>query len=142
MASITVNSALVAPANAHQCLIRPFEAAEQLTVGYAVYINTDGKAALADADAGLTEARVRGIVVGSPDGETTIAAGRVASVCLFGPVYGFEGMTPGAPVFNSKTAGRIDHTAPTSGAYPHAIGFALTAEILFVNPDTENPSSV
>ena len=142
MASISLTSATIRPANAFQCILHPFVAGEELTVGYAVYESSDGKVYHADADAGKTQARAIGVVVSSPDGETTIVAGDGVSVCLYGPVSGYSGMTPGAPVFNSKTAGRLDHTAPTSGAYPRAVGWALTSGILWVNPDTEDPSSV
>jgi len=140
--SITVTSANVRPANAHQCVMRNFYTGGAVTVGYCPYIDASGYIQHADADAGETESRGIGIIVGSPDGETSIAASRYASVCVYGPVYGFSDMTPGAPVYVDTTAGLLTQTAPTGGAYQRVVGWALDATTLWVSPDSEEPDSV
>jgi len=142
MASISLTSANIRLANAYQCDTTTFVAGAALTVGYAVYIDSNGYVQHADADASEAAARAIGIVVQSFDGETSVASGSVASVCLLGPVEGYSEMSEGEPVYNSKTAGRMDQTAPTAGAYPRAIGYARSTTCIFVNPDTEDPSSV
>jgi len=141
MADISLTSANIRPANAHQCIMRNFKSGAALTVGYGVYIDSSGYVQHADADAGETEARGIGVVVASVDGETSVTSGDNASVCVFGPVGGYSGMTPGEPVYVSTTVGRLTQTKPSGGAYQRAIGWALSATVLFVNPDVEDPDS-
>jgi len=142
MAAITVTSLNVRPANAHQCILRPLQAGAACTVGYAIYLDSSGYMQHADANAGETEASGVGIIVESYDGETSIASGKRGSVCILGPVEGFSGMTPNEPIYVSTTAGRLDQTAPTGGAYQRAIGWALSATCIFVNADPTDPESV
>lgn len=141
MADITVNSTKIAPANAFDCVLRNGIAGAAVTVGYLAYADTDSYWQHSEADNLVAVAEGVGIIVASFDGETSIASGRGLTVCLHGPVEGFSGMTPGAPVYNSKTVGRLSHTKPSSGAFPRAIGYALTATCLMVAPEVTAPTS-
>lgn len=115
-----------------------------MNVGDAVYIATDGFVYQADANVLVANAKGRGVVVNSDDlyGTTAIAATRHCSVALFGPVYGFSGMTPGTTGWVSTTAGKIADTAPTGGAFQEPMGYAVTDSIFFVDPDMSTPGSV
>lgn len=111
-------------------------------VGYAGYYDSSGYVQHADADtAAVTTAHARGVIVASKDGETSITSGDRLSLCVFGPVGGFAGMTPGLPVYIDTTVGGYTHTKPTGGAYQQSIGYAESASVLFVNPDTQDPAS-
>lgn len=140
MASITVTSAQVRPLEG--AIVRNYQAGAAVTVGYAVYLDSSGYVQHADANVTEATARAMGIVVASKDGETAVVSGDRCSVCVFGPVSGFASMTPGEPVYNSSTVGRLDQTAPTGGVYVQAVGRADSASIIFVNPDVADPSSV
>lgn len=137
--AITLTSANIRPLTG--ALVRNKVAGAALTVGYGVYYDSSGYAQHADADLGETQARARGVVVASKDGETAVASGDRCSVCVFGPVGGFAGMTPGAPVYIDTTVGGFTHTKPTGGAYQQSIGYAEAADVLFVMPDTQDPAS-
>lgn len=141
MADISLTSANIALAS-QQCLRHPRTAGAALTVGYVGYIDSSSEIQHADANAGETQSRGVGIIVASKDGETAIADGDPCSLCTFGPVEGYSGMTPGAPVYVSTNPGRLTHTKPTGGAYQRSIGYALTATKLMVLPDSGDPSSV
>ncbi|MHC4647006.1 MAG: hypothetical protein ACYTBJ_16035 [Planctomycetota bacterium] len=138
MASISVTSADVRPLEG--AIVRNYQAGAALTVGYSVYLDSSGYVQHSDSDASEAASRGRGIVVASKDGETSVTSGDRCSVCVFGPVGGFASMTPGESVYVSNTAGRIDQTQPTS-AYRQALGYADSATVVFVNPDTQDPSS-
>jgi hypothetical protein len=138
MSDITVTSAQVSLQKGANT--RSYDAGASCTVGYAGYIDSDGDVQHSQSDTTEEAARGVGIIVGSYDGETSITSGNRLSLCTFGEVNGFSGMTPGAPVYVSANAGRITHTAPTSG-YARALGYAKTATTLFVNPESGDPSS-
>jgi hypothetical protein len=140
MADISLTSAKIAPAKLG-CQIHARTAGAALTVGYAGYIDSSENVQHADADAGETESRGVGIIVASIDGETSIASGAAASLLNHGPVEGYSGMTPGAPVYVSTNPGRLTHTKPTGGAYARSIGYALTATKLMVAPESSAPTS-
>jgi len=139
MANITVTSASVRALQAgNGAIVSRYTAGDTITIGYAVYIVDDGDVEHADADASQAASRGIGIAVESYDGETSVTAGDPVSVCVFGPVEGFSGMTPGDPIFVSDDVGRI---ADAAGTYSRAIGRADSATQLWVNPESTNPSS-
>jgi len=138
--AITVTSSQVRPVD-DRCIVNTGYAGAALTVGYAGYLDASGYVQHADANAGETESRGVGIIISSPDGETSIAAGRACGLCVFGPVGGFSGMTPGEPVYVDKTVGLLTQTKPTGGAYQRAIGYAKNAYVIMVNPESGDPSS-
>jgi hypothetical protein len=143
MTALTVTAANVSADQNMGSIVKGYQALSACSVGQAVYLDgTTGKVAPADADAGTTEARGFGIIVEAANqyGETSIAADDYCSVCEFGPVYGFSGMTPGAYGWVSKTAGEIDDTKPTS-AVQRILGHAQAADVFFVNPGESEDAS-
>lgn len=130
-------------ANAFDCQVDNADCVSIVSIGDAAYYDADGDVAKADADAGETESRGRGIVVATVTGDEDSIAGDKVSVCVGGPVEGFLGMTPGAPVYVQKTTpGGLTHTKPTGGAYQQALGYALSATKLMVQSAPGDPASV
>lgn len=116
-------------------VIRKYVATGVCAPGQLVYITSAGKIELADGDAAVSTLAV-GIVVGvGSNGALASVAGDMCDVCVFGPVTGFPTMTIGTVVFTSVTAGSMDQTASaTSGDFNMVIGFAESADTIFVNP--------
>lgn len=133
MTALTVTAAKVSADQTQGSIIRNKECAVEVVLGQLVSLDSNDELILSQGDGTAAEARAYGIVVASPfvQGGTTIPAGQRASVCVFGPVYGFSGLTPGAPGFVSDTAGEID-TAP-SATNSLAVGRADSATVFFVN---------
>lgn len=124
-------------------VIKQFYAGGTNTVGNAGYIASDGDVEATDANAAAT-VKGAGIVVAVADtsGLTVAASGDALSLVVFGPVAGFSSLTPGAIQYISETAGAITETAPTgAGTWTHVIGYALAADVLFVQPGTSAPTS-
>ena len=119
-------------------VVRPYRAGGTITVGNLVFVATDGDVEAADGNVDAVSATAVGIAVCGLDGETAIASGDPVSVCVFGPVSGYSGMTPGDILYVSDTVGRVD-TAP--GTFDRAIGYAERAGVVFVNPQINDPSS-
>lgn len=57
--------------------------------------------------------------------------GDAVDIATYGPVYVLTGATPGTAIYISDTAGEYSATAGTKS---HIIGYAETANILFVAP--------
>lgn len=114
------------------------------TIGNAVYMASDDDIEEADANAAAS-AKAIGILVGlgvETPGTTVGAAGDRGTVCVFGLVYGFSSLTPGALLYVSATTGEITHTAPTgAGSWTYAIGYAWDATTVFVQPGLVAPVS-
>ena len=125
---------------------KEFQAATAITepLGKAVYIDSDGKVELADADVTVAESRGAGIIVAVPNtyGENSIAADEYCTVCVFGPVYGYSSLAEGTYAWVSKTAGELDDTAPTSGAFQYIMGYCAETDCFFVHPGIAAPASV
>lgn len=124
-------------------------AAAALTIGQAVYLDSSNLAhpALADSAA---DAQAIGIVVSAPNfyGESGIAIGQTACVCISGPVYGFGAALAGSGLVNGEfiwidktTAGVMNDTAPVGGAYQYVIGHAVGNDTIFVSPGLTSPAS-
>ena len=134
MADLSFTSANVRDASpAGMNLKTQLIAAVAISAGQAVYINSSGKAALADASTAGT-AVVIGIALES------VAAGQVVPIQVYGFVSGFDlsAVAYGALISLSDTAGDLDNGAgsPTVAA-PVGRVFALTdsalTKVLFVN---------
>lgn len=138
MASITLTAASIKPLNG--AIMRRGTAGATLTPGAAVYLDGTNGWKLADADA-VASAQARGIVVSDGFGSTSFASGSAVDIVVHGPVAGYASMTIGGAVFNSVTAGDVDQTAPAlSGDYPFAIGWAESASVIFVQPQSHVPT--
>jgi len=123
-----------------QAIIKPVIAGEIVDVGEIVYLKSDGKYWLADANAFAT-AQARGVVVGiGAYGAVSSVADQQIDVCFYGPVNGWTGLTPGQDLFASTTVGAIADAAPagSSGDYVWSIGFAYSAEAIFISPWTHD----
>ena len=138
MADISLTSVNIAALQPNGAVVRPYIAGGTLTVGYLVYITTAGTIVHADGDVDAATARAIGVIVESYDGETSITSGNRASVCVFGPVTGFSGMTPGANHYVSDTVGRLSSTA---GTFSRIMGYAERAGVFFVHPEQNDPAS-
>ena len=138
MALISLTSADIRALEPNGAVVRPYTAGGAITVGYAVYVADDGDVEQADANAGGGAEDAIGIAVESYDGETSISAGDPVSVCVFGPVGGFSGMTPGDTLYVSDTVGRIADAAAT---FDRIIGWAESATVVFVNPVRDDTAS-
>ena len=127
-------------------VLKAFPAASAISapLGKAVYIDSDGKVELADANVTVAESRGAGVIVAVPNtyGENSIGADEYCTVCVFGPVYGFSSLAEGTYAWVSKTAGELDDTAPTSGAFQYIMGYCAEADCFFVHPGIAAPESV
>lgn len=137
MSAVSLTAANISPLVEHGAVVLPYTAAGAITVGQAVYLASGG-IAVADGDASKASSRAIGIAVASFDGETSIASGAPVSVCVYGPVAGFSGMTAGATLWVSDTAGSID---TSNGTYKVVLGYAMNATTIFVAPSMADPSS-
>ncbi len=138
MALIALTSANIRALQANGAVVRPYAAGGTVTIGYLVYIAVDGDVEHADGDVDAATARGIGIAVESYDGETSVAAGNPVSVCVFGPVSGLSGMTPGANHYVSDDVGRL---ADAAGTFSRIMGYAERAGVFFVHPEQNDPAS-
>lgn len=145
MTAIVATPANVSASEERGAILRRFTTGEDLDVGMAVYLTSTNTVKKAKA---LTsaEAQAIGIVV-IPDnfsGEKTIKSGGVATVCVFGEVWGWQvsnTFISGKPVYIDKTTyGSMADAAPTS-AYQYQIGRELGNDTIFVDPGTASPVS-
>lgn len=109
MADLTVNASRLRPLEGIELRAIPMIAAAAITKGQAVYQNTTGLAAPADASAAGTVGTLVGIAT------SDAPAGSAVDVVYHGRLAGFDlsGMDPGAPVYISDTAGALADTAGT-----------------------------
>jgi len=90
--------------------------------GQGVYIKSNGHGALSNAGAAGTM-KCRGIA------SIGVLAGQAVALITRGRFGGFSGMTPGADVFASNTAGAL---ADAAGTVPQTVGYALSATDIYV----------
>lgn len=123
-------------------ITRPFLAGGSVDMGDVVYVDSNGKVQVADANAAATSAGFGIVVAGSDKAESAFELNDAVTVCVFGPVGGFAGLTPGALEYLSETAGEVTETAPTgAGTWTKVLGRALSATVLFVNPGVSAAAS-
>lgn len=117
-------------------LCRRFPCASAVFSGQAVYINSSGSVAPADATT-FAHAISPGITVANNTGGTVFAAGDMIDVCVDGPLAGFSGAAEGSFAFLSGgTVGIIQDAVASSGNYAYIVGQMHSATILFINPFT------
>lgn len=131
MADISLTAANIRPLTENGAVTGMFTAGGALTIGDVVYLATDGDVEEADANVSNAAGRGIGIVVAGPNSSTSIAAGDPVTVCLFGPVEGFSGATPGDTVYVSDTAGAL---ADAAGTVSHIMGRVISASRVWVSP--------
>lgn len=138
MSAIALTAAQIRPLTSRGAVLAKATAGATITIGQTVYMASTGSLGVGDADASAAASAAIGIAVESFDGETTIASGDPCTYCVFGPVSGFSGMTPGALGWQSDTAGGLDTAA---GTFDRIMGYAESATVFFIQPDLANPSS-
>lgn len=131
MADISLTAANVRALKENGAVTVPFTAGGALTQGDVVYLAADGDVEEADANASNEAGRGIGIVVSGNDTDTSYAAGERVSVCVFGPVEGFSGATPGDTVYVSNTAGALSDAA---GTVSHVMGRVISASRVWISP--------
>jgi len=111
------------------------EAGGTIEAGMAVYLDSTNGWKAADGSAAASLAWLVGVLVSPED----VADGdKGLSIVIFGRVTGYASMDPGALHYVSDTVGEI---ATAAGTKTKRIGYAETAEILFVQPNAPaNPS--
>tara|TARA_R100000008_G_C3582683_1_gene169717 strand:- start:106 stop:2649 length:2544 start_codon:yes stop_codon:yes gene_type:complete len=113
------------------------EAGENLTLGSAVYVDSNGKAQHPDVDAsGVTGKPAIGIAM---SGASSGASVNVLVLGMFRDVSAYD-FTPGAAVFMTGTDGALTTTASDTAAdgdIVQRIGIAITADMLFVMPSID-----
>lgn len=123
-------------------IVKWYQAGEAITLGAAVYLDANNLAwnALDDTSA---HAQAIGVAALADNfyGETTVQAGNQVGVCVYGPVWGFSGMSQGQVGWVGGTKGQIVDTAPTGGAYQFQVGHAVDDQTFFVDPGTSSPVS-
>lgn len=142
MADISKTAANVRPLNG--AIIRRGEAGGSGSIGDLVYLDGTNGWKQADANGSQAAAMGRGIAVGQgAEGATTFADGDKIDIVIFGPVEGFTGMTPGGTVYSSATAGAVADAAPaeTGDDWDFIVGWAESATVLIVHPQTAVPSA-
>jgi len=115
-----------------------------ITPGQAVYLDGTNGWKPADADA-LASSQGRGVALCDAYGSVSFAVGLGFDIVCVGRITGFSGMTTGAAVYGSVSAGAMDQSAPAlEDDYPVAMGWAESAATIFVFPQitvpTVNPS--
>ena len=123
MSAVTRTKANVRPLTG--AIIRRGEAGDTIQAGELVYLNGTSGWAPANGGAAAT-AKCRGLMVSPEDA----VDGDQIDVCVYGPVEGYSGMTPGAQYFVSDTAGEVD---TATGTKTKIVGHAESATVLFVN---------
>jgi hypothetical protein len=128
MSNVTRTKANVRPLAGAK--IRRGEAGGTIEAGEIVYLNgSSGYVAAVGTSAAAAAAR--GVMVAPQDA----VDGDAIDVCIFGPVEGYSGMTPGALYRVSDTAGEVE-TYVGDHTHHKTIGYALSATILMVDPAT------
>lgn len=142
MADVTIDvRANIRALSMNGAVTLPGQAGGTISIGDVVYVASDGDWERADANGAVALARAQGIAVQSYDGETTITAGNPVTVCVYGPVAGFDNVTPGANYYISDNAGALSDDAD---AYDRIVGWGIELggkNCLFVNPQQNDPSS-
>ncbi|MEQ8673292.1 MAG: hypothetical protein RIC84_08755 [Aggregatilineales bacterium] len=135
MTALTVTAADVRPLIGS--VVKEGVAGGAVNVGNWVYPDSSGTWQAADSDDAAT-AEGRALVVATASGETSAVSGDGIEVCLFGPVSGFSGLTPGALGYTSPTAGAVEDAA---GTVVWVAGWCYAATVFFVQPGMALPTS-
>jgi hypothetical protein len=127
MADIVVTARRVSPLpGAH---IEPMIAGGAGNVGNAVYVDNVGRVQVADASGAGTAQAIGVVVSAGSQGATAFVDGDAVSVIVHGRVNGFTGMTPGARVYLSDTAGSL---ADAAGTVSKIMGVSIAADTVLL----------
>lgn len=137
MTALSITAADVRPLDG--AVTQGYDLGGAADIGDLVYVATDDDVERADGSA-QASARAIGIVVAIQGGASSGTEGDAATICTFGPVAGFAGLTGGALGYVSDTAGEI-HTNAAAGTYERSVGYARSATVFYVQPEMSNPAS-
>jgi len=139
MADVTVTATRIAPVFPDEAEIFDMVAAAAITAGQAIYQDSNGKAAVADANAGSSKEKFRGIALNAA------GIGQAVSVLKKGHIYGFT--LSGAYdslVYLSDTAGALADAPSTTNSVPVGRVVALSdsslTKILYIDAAWVRPS--
>lgn len=142
MTATTVTPAQISASEERGAVIERYTAGESIVLGQAVYLDSSYNAWLAKADTSAKATAVGvAVIADNFAGESTIVAGGTVAVVVYGPVWGYTSLTEGAYWVDKTTAGSINDTAPTGGAYQYIVGHSIDSQTLFVDPGTTTPVS-
>jgi|SRR5579859_4513033 len=119
-----------------------YQAGEAIVLGAAVYLDSNNLAWNAKSDS-QAHATAVGVAAFADNfyGETTVQTGGQVGVVVYGPVWGFSGMSGAEAGWVGATAGQIVDTAPTGGAWQFQVGHAVDDQTFFVDPNPQTPAS-
>lgn len=137
MANLAVTPANVRPLDG--AVTRAFNLGGTVAVGDPVYVANDGDVERTDGNVSNTVAAFRGILVAIAGGKSSGVNGDRGTVCVFGPVAGFTGLTPGAPGYVSNDVGKLEDAV---GAFQRFAGYAESTTVFFVQPVMSTAASV
>jgi hypothetical protein len=136
MTDLTVVAANVRPLDGSRT--RGYDLGAAAAPGDAYYIASDDDIEKADANGAAALQKARGLIVALEGGKSSGVAGDRATGCVFGPVAGFTGLTPGAIVYLSDTVGKLSDTPGTNVI---VMGYCESATVVFVQPEMDIPAS-
>lgn len=136
MADLTFTAGNIRPLDG--ATVRGFDLGGVATPGQAVYVASDGDVEKADANGAAALQKARGLVVAIEGGKSSGIADDRVTVCVYGPVAGFTGLTPGANVYLSDTLGALSDT-PGTNVIP--MGYCESATVVFIQPEMDIPAS-
>ena len=133
MADITVTAAKVAVVFPAKAVIFDAEAAVALDAGQAVYINSNGKAALADASEAATIGNMAVVLnkAGAGSGVSLLKEGHVTGFDLSGMAYGAKAYVSDTSGALGTTAGTVSSVAGTVMAIPQVGGIVKALYVEF-----------
>lgn len=109
-------------------------AGEALALGDVVYVSSySGNLPVVSKAVGTAVATANplGIVVAGALANSSIASGEACDVVIAGPVTGYSGMTSGATIWVSDTAGRLSSAVGTKSGI---VGLAESPTVALVRP--------
>lgn len=142
MTALTLTAGNISTDEYRGAVVKWYQTGEDIVLGAAVYLDSNNLAWNAKSDSSA-HANAVGVAAISDNfyGETTVKSGNWVGVTIYGPVWGFSGMSQGQVGWVGSVAGQIVDTAPTGGAYQQQVGHAVDAETFFVDPGTSAPYS-
>lgn len=140
MGNVTISATEIRPLDG--ALTRVLKAGEAMTLGKCVQVAGDGDVEMANATTVAGADGVLGLVVAGADHDATgdVVANETVTIVVHGPVY----LGPSAALdetklyFVAETDGVITDEAPTNF---RAVGYPLSATVIFWNPATGNAGS-
>ena len=100
-------------------------------VGDLVVIDANGNVVQGNGAVAGTAKTLGIVIAAAAQAKTDFVSGDMVDVVTYGLVTGFSGMTPGAILYQSNTAGKVDDAA---GTVTQIVGRAASATEIFINP--------